>query len=135
MCGTRRIRSPFALFFDSLFGNPVEIAAGMVEVRTDVPGVARFVELLTEARDLIAQEGFVNWQVAFPGVWEEWRSAAPRGGFDAVIGNPPWDRVKLQQVEWFAARRPRDCSRPTRGRPQADDWGVAKVRRFAGRGV
>lgn len=28
------------------------------------------------------------------------------GGFDAVIGNPPWDRMKLQQVEWFAARRP-----------------------------
>ena len=23
-----------------------------------------------------------------------------------MIGNPPWDRVKLQQVEWFAARRP-----------------------------
>ncbi|MCA3717618.1 MAG: restriction endonuclease, partial [Brevundimonas sp.] len=21
-------------------------------------------------------------------------------------GNPPWDRIKLQQVEWFAARRP-----------------------------
>ena len=93
-------------FFDSLFGNPVEIAAGTVEVRTDVPGAARFVALLAEARDLIAQEGFVNWQVAFPGVWEEWRSATPRGGFDAVIGNPPWDRVKLQQVEWFAARRP-----------------------------
>ena len=27
------------------------------------------------------------------------------GGFDAIIGNPPWDRMKLQQVEWFAARR------------------------------
>ena len=93
-------------FFDSLFGNPVEIAAGTVEVRTDVPGAARFVALLTKARDLIAQEGFVNWQVAFPGVWEDWRSATPRGGFNAVIGNPPWDRVKLQQVEWFAARRP-----------------------------
>src|ERR1019366_4947496 len=28
------------------------------------------------------------------------------GGFDAVIGNPPWDRIKLQEVEWFAAREP-----------------------------
>ncbi|MGH8514308.1 MAG: Eco57I restriction-modification methylase domain-containing protein, partial [Gammaproteobacteria bacterium] len=27
------------------------------------------------------------------------------GGFDAVIGNPPWDRIKLQEVEWFAERR------------------------------
>ena len=23
-----------------------------------------------------------------------------------MIGNPPWDRTKLQQVEWFAARKP-----------------------------
>ena len=47
----------------------------------------------------------MNWQVAFPGVWSEWESAGLTGGFDAVIGNPPWDRMKLQQVEWFAARR------------------------------
>ncbi len=26
------------------------------------------------------------------------------GGFDAVIGNPPWDRIKLQEVEWWAPR-------------------------------
>ena len=93
-------------FFDSRFGNPVEIASGTVEVRMDVPGAERFVALLIEAREQVEQEGFLNWQVAFPGVWEDWRSATPRGGFDAVIGNPPWDRVKLQQVEWFAARRP-----------------------------
>jgi len=29
-----------------------------------------------------------------------------RGGFDLVIGNPPWERVKLQEKEWFAARKP-----------------------------
>ncbi|HLM53348.1 MAG TPA: hypothetical protein VK325_07140 [Pseudoxanthomonas sp.] len=23
-----------------------------------------------------------------------------------MLGNPPWDRLKLQQVEWFAERRP-----------------------------
>ena len=32
--------------------------------------------------------------------------ADPQGGFDAVIGNPPWDRIKLQEVEWFATRAP-----------------------------
>ena len=97
-------------FFDSLFGNPVEIAAGTAEVRMDVPGAERFVELLTEAQEQIAQEGFLNWQVAFPGIWQDWRSATLHGGFDAVIGNPPWDRVKLQQVEWFAARQPEIAS-------------------------
>ena len=35
------------------------------EVRMDVPGAERFVELLTEAREQITEEGFLNWQVAF----------------------------------------------------------------------
>jgi hypothetical protein len=39
-------------------------------------------------------------------VWTSWTSAEPQGGFDAVIGNPPWDRLKMQEVEWFAARAP-----------------------------
>ncbi len=26
------------------------------------------------------------------------------GGFDAVLGNPPWGRVKLKKIEWFATR-------------------------------
>ena len=50
---------------------------------------------------------FQHWQIAFPGVWQNWTSAEPDGGFDAVIGNPPWDRMKMQEVEWFAARAPK----------------------------
>ena len=29
-----------------------------------------------------------------------------QGGFDVVLGNPPWERIKLQEQEWFAERRP-----------------------------
>ena len=28
------------------------------------------------------------------------------GGFDCVLGNPPWERVKLQEKEWFADKCP-----------------------------
>ena len=62
--------------------------------------------LLERARTLMAAEHFFHWQVAFPGLWDDWQAKDNPGGFDAVIGNPPWERVKLQQVEWFAARRP-----------------------------
>ena len=54
---------------------------------------------------MITEERFLNWQVSFPGVWKNWEGDELEGGFDAVIGNPPWDRMKLQQVEWFATRR------------------------------
>ena len=66
-----------------------------------------FGELWREARSIVDRERFLHWQVAFPGVWHDWNDARPGGGFDAVIGNPPWDRIKLQEVEWFANRLPR----------------------------
>ena len=65
-----------------------------------------FAELWRSSSEAADQEAFLHWEAAFPGVWQNWQSSAPTGGFDAVIGNPPWDRMKLQQVEWFAARRP-----------------------------
>ncbi len=55
---------------------------------------------------MVAGERYHHWQIAFPGVWTDWQSNEPTGGFDAVIGNPPWDRIKFQEVEWFAARKP-----------------------------
>ena len=87
-------------FFFGFYGDPVAIAMGQVTVAD-----ARAAALLERARALMAEERFLHWQVAFPGLWSDWAAKNTPGGFDAVIGNPPWDRVKLQQVEWFAARR------------------------------
>ncbi|MQA67026.1 MAG: hypothetical protein GEU76_14185 [Alphaproteobacteria bacterium] len=95
------------------FGDPLRVATGeiVLERGGDSAGGLfaeheRFPVMLTEARQLVQEEGFFHWQVAFPGVWSDWESTRPRGGFDAVVGNPPWDRLRFQEVEWFAARRP-----------------------------
>ena len=64
--------------------------------------------LLKQAKEISDRERFFHWQTAFPAVWSN-----NRGGFDAVIGNPPWDRMKLQQVEWFSDRSP-DIARQAR---------------------
>ena len=50
--------------------------------------------------ELAEQYKFLHLHLAFPEVF------ARSGGFDAVLGNPPWDRVKLQEREFFAARDP-----------------------------
>lgn len=92
-------------FFDGSFGDPFEIALGKREPQVRDDHGRRFVGILAVARELMAEERFLNWQVAFPGVWSDWEGEGLTGGFDAIIGNPPWDRMKLQQVEWFAARR------------------------------
>ena len=40
---------------------------------------------------------FFHWPVEFPDVWQS-------GGFDCVLGNPPWERVKLEEREFFATQ-------------------------------
>jgi hypothetical protein len=132
-------------WLDGQYGDPILIMLGKIEptLRKSVtaqPGSAdrmnkqRFnadelfehlQRIIADARALIAEERFLNWQIAFPGVWEKWGSKERVGGFDAVVGNPPWDRIKLQQVEWFAARRPEIAMAP-----RASDRGklIAKLK-------
>ncbi|MCT8992189.1 Eco57I restriction-modification methylase domain-containing protein [Chelativorans sp. SCAU2101] len=55
----------------------------------------RFAGILSRARELIRSEKFQNWQVAFPGVWTRWESAELHGGFDVILGNPPYVRQEL----------------------------------------
>ncbi|WP_412508787.1 Eco57I restriction-modification methylase domain-containing protein [Roseovarius sp. SYSU LYC5161] len=98
-------KAALKVFFDGQFGDPLAIAMGKRDPKIKREADQRFAEILDEARTLIAEENFLNWQVTFPGIWSDWEGEALTGGFDAVVGNPPWDRMKLQQVEWFAERR------------------------------
>jgi len=91
---------------DGVFGDPVKIAAGFAEPGGPPAQRENVKRLLAKAQALATERRFLHWEPAFPGVWDNWESSAPTGGFDAVIGNPPWDRIKLQEVEWFAARLP-----------------------------
>jgi hypothetical protein len=53
---------------------------------------------VVEAANKLAQEKrFFHWCLEFPEVFEA-------GGFDCVLGNPPWERIKLQEKEFFASR-------------------------------
>ena len=100
-------------FLSSAFGDPVRIAAGEAVPEGAAPEeIARIDGLLARARALSGEERFLHWQAAFPGIWRDWELRERQGGFDAVIGNPPWDRMKLQQVEWFAQRRPEIAHAP-----------------------
>lgn len=53
---------------------------------------------------------FFHWHVEFPHLFRVSSNGRedPRtgwdGGFTCVIGNPPWERVKIQEKEFFAAR-------------------------------
>ena len=84
-----------------------------------------FGKLWKEANDVADREAFLHWEAAFPGVWTGGNDDDRQGGFDAVIGNPPWDRIKLQEVEWFSSRIPDLALAPTAAARKA---GIQKLR-------
>ncbi|MBW3635349.1 MAG: N-6 DNA methylase, partial [Armatimonadetes bacterium] len=43
----------------------------------------------------------------------EFPTVMGRGGFDLVMGNPPWEHTELKEKEWFATRKPEIANAPT----------------------
>ncbi len=70
-------------------------------------------EHLRQGAMLTSQKvGAFHWFIEFPEIMER------DGGFDVVIGNPPWERIKLQEQEFFAARSPAIAAAPNKAERQ-----------------
>lgn len=67
--------------------------------------------LKEEVERLARQYQFFHWHLVFPDVFHveekpENVQTGWTGGFDVLVGNPPWERIKIQEKEWFATRNP-----------------------------
>lgn len=56
-------------------------------------------ELMREVKALAERVGFFHWPLEFPDVFDV-------GGFDCILGNPPWELLQLEELQFFAARDP-----------------------------
>lgn len=79
-------------------------------VRKDPASASRV--LRSEVAKLARQYTFFHWHLAFPDVFQPRAASGEEdvtgwdGGFDCVLGNPPWEHVELKEIEWFAVRSP-----------------------------
>ncbi len=64
-------------------------------------------KLVGAAMGASERQRFFHWPLEFPDVMEA-------GGFDVVLGNPPWERIKLQEKEFFATRDPEIANAPNK---------------------
>jgi len=71
-------------------------------------------QLLGQAVGIATELPFFHWPLEFPEVFGQ---GAP-GGFDVVLGNPPWERIKLQEEEFFAGRDPEIAHAPNKAARQ-----------------
>lgn len=89
----------------------------------DNPLDDRWADIRAYTAYLADRYDFFHWHIAFPEVFTVRENPRKRttpadetatipeitgwdGGFDVVLGNPPWERIKLQEKEWFAERIP-----------------------------
>lgn len=64
-------------------------------------------DLRTEIERLRERFRFFHWHLAFPqvfGLGDTSTDPGWIGGFDVVLGNPPWEKVEFSEKEWFASR-------------------------------
>lgn len=66
------------------------------DVRRKLAGGTNYGPMEAAAIDAAEAARPLHWPLAFPDMMVE------RGGFDVVLGNPPWERIKLQEQEFFA---------------------------------
>jgi hypothetical protein len=75
-----------------------DVWRALADKQVHPPLAARVVEASRAARAF-------HWSLEYPDVMDA-------GGFDVVLGNPPWERIKLQEQEFFAARDPEIAEAP-----------------------
>ena len=70
--------------------------------------------LVDDAAALAAEHGFLHWPLEFPQVF-----SGGRGGFDAVVGNPPWEEVTVEELSFYGLHLPGLHGMPAKERKAA----------------
>jgi hypothetical protein len=70
-------------------------------------GTQSFGPMMAAATEASGRAHAFHWPLEFPDLMA-------KGGFDVVLGNPPWERIKLQEQEFFAARSPEIAGAPNK---------------------
>ena len=116
------LKSAMDLWCACWFWPPDEIECAPVPSNfADPPVETRMV-----ANQIAAEIRFFHWELEFPDVYRE-----PGSGFDAMLGNPPWDIAKPVSKEFFSNIDPlyRSYGKQEALRMQSGYFGDASVER------
>ncbi len=121
-----------AAFFMPLTEENLELLPTSAALENLLKGNWATQKIVDAANQLAEKKRFFHWALEFSDVFDQ-------GGFDCVLGNPPWERIKLQEKEFFAvvcpeianaankAARDKLIKELPRKKPElAKDWEEAK---------
>ncbi len=67
-------------------------------------------DLRERASRIADEQSFFHWPLEFPAVYKE------NGGFECMLGNPPWDTLEMNDEEFFAVLKPEIVSAGTQAK-------------------
>lgn len=56
-------------------------------------------DVIAFVRKIAKENGVFHWKLTFPHVFS-------KGGFDVVLGNPPWEKVQTEEIQFFSSIAP-----------------------------
>jgi hypothetical protein len=89
--------------FNLWTAEPLGLKGARLEVEIHGPAVlqGKTSGLTSQAEALATEHRFLHWPLAFPGVF-----ARAQPGFDAIVGNPPWEEVTVEELAFYALFAP-----------------------------
>jgi len=99
----QRATASLEKLFNLWTAEPLGLKGARQEVELHGPAIleGRTNGLTAEADKVAANNKFLHWPLVFPGVFSR-----ERPGFDAVVGNPPWEEVTIEELAFFAMFAP-----------------------------
>ena len=94
-----------AAFFTPKTQGRADLCPTTHDLHRVMQGVPARVGVLKAARDVAEAVQAFHWPWAFPEVFAQ-------GGFDVVLGNPPWDIPEFKEEEYFLADAPHIAALP-----------------------
>lgn len=87
------------MYVAAFFAPKTQLTKNLIPTTDDllraIRGVMPRIEVINFIKEIAREGKFLNWKLKFANVFE-------KGGFDVVLGNPPWDMVQLDPREYFA---------------------------------
>jgi hypothetical protein len=91
------------LFMGSFFSPKTQENIDYVPITKDLNRINKGLEprggLEKVVSELVAKNRFFHWHIEFSEIFKN-------GGFDVVLGNPPWEVLQVREVEYFSSRIP-----------------------------
>jgi len=87
----KKYQSPLNLIDGTTKGDPLDIISGKVKLTKEQQN------LIDTALNLAHYKRFFHWELEFPEVWYEKGREKANGGFDVVLGNPPYDIISAKE--------------------------------------